>query len=106
MLPEARHGLFHPGPTTSSRLMRDPIHAIRLVAGIIAEFATPESLPVTDEEQLRPTAGKGPVPGREQAVSAELGPGLAGLPDQECPASIPHTGVRPTKDFVGQTERD
>lgn len=86
--------------------MRDPIHTIRLVAGIIAEFATPESLPVTDEEQLRPTAGKGPVPGREQVVSAELGPGLAGLPDQECPPSIPHTGVRPTKDSVGQTERD
>lgn len=86
--------------------MRDPIHAIRLVAGIIAEFATPESLPVTEEEQLRPTEGQGPVPGREQAVSAELGPGLAGLPDQECPASIPHTGVRPTKDSVGQMERD
>lgn len=48
-----------------------------------SEFATPESPRFTNEEQLRLRVGKGPVPGREQVVSAELRLDIPGLPNQK-----------------------
>lgn len=48
-----------------------------------SEFATSEGPHFTNEEQLRPRVGKGTVSGREQVVSAELGPDIPGLPNQK-----------------------
>lgn len=71
--------LFGSVLATASHLRPDPIHTMVF----LLESATPESPHFTHEEQRRPRVGKGPAPGREQVVSAELGPDIPGLPNQQ-----------------------